>query len=161
MGDKVYKYKGFPFTVRQVGDKWAVFVPMFDGGREFAGSRHMVRDVAIMRFISILDTRFIQPPVTAPRVGDFIGDEGEFVVANVKDGLVYFTPKDNVDRIKRDFLIVDDTIAPYITVVLKDNKDLLREALDQNWIVLENDTIHPITAAVNMPYDVFVWKIAP
>lgn len=157
MLDKVLSYKGLEFKVVKHGDDQFKAIVNFAGGCEWAGSRGTSEEDTIIRFTTLLNQTFIQPAVTAPRVGDLldVGTDDRNIIVKVWDYNIKSVPLKDVNVFRQVHIGSDGQVHPYLRV---DNKieDLSNE-LELNfpsYVILEDGVL----MTNNHPVDVFVWK---
>lgn len=166
MLDKVLSYKGLEFKVVKHGEDQFKAVVNFAGGCEWAGSRGTSEEDTIIRFTTLLNQTFIQPAVTAPRVGDLldVGTDDRNIIVRIDaykldsgvDGIkIKSVPLKDVNVFRHVHHTVNGIVQPYLRV---DNKvaDLSNEFnVDfPSYVILEDGVL----MTNNHPVDVFVWK---
>lgn len=158
MLDKVLSYKGLEFKVVKHGDDQFKAIVNFAGGCEWAGSRGTSEEDTIIRFTTLLNQTFIQPAVTAPRVGDLLDlgkDERNIIVKIEIDGMMTTVPLKDVTVFRHAHVAGDGVVTPYLKI---DNKveDLSNEFnVDfPSYVILEDGVL----MTNNHPMDVFAWK---
>lgn len=157
MLDKVLSYKGLEFKVVKHGDDLFKAIVNFAGGCEWAGSRGTSEEDTIIRFTTLLNQTFIQPAVTAPRVGDLldVGTDNRNIIVRIEEGMIKSVPLKDVNVFRHVHHTVNGIVQPYLRV---DNKvaDLSNEFnVDfPSYVILEDGVL----MTNNHPVDVFVWK---
>ena len=157
MLDKVLSYKGLEFKVVKHGDDQFKAIVNFAGGCEWAGSRGTSEEDTIIRFTTLLNQTFIQPAVTAPRVGDLldVGTDDRNIIVRIEEGMIKSVPLKDVNVFRHVHHTVNGIVQPYLRV---DNKvaDLSNEFnVDfPSYVILEDGVL----MTNNHPVDVFVWK---
>jgi len=154
--NNVLTYKGFEFSIRHIGEKFACHVPSFNGGCMLAGTHGATVEETLIRTTSILNNAFIQPAVTKPRVGDLFGDDPDthLIIVAVEPEKIKLIPLKDA-RILRRVAIVGTVVQPYLLVQNK-VEDLSNEIEFgfEKYVILEDGVLH----TNNFPMDVFVWK---
>lgn len=151
-------YKGFEFSIRHVGEKFACHVPSFNGGSMLAGTYGKTVEETLIRTTSILNNAFIQPAVTKPRVGHLFGDDPDtrLIVVGIgpEHSVIKLIPLKDA-KVLRQVQIVETVVHPYLFVQNK-VEDLSNEILFdfKDYVILEDGVLH----TNNFPMDVFVWK---
>lgn len=156
--NELLTYKGFEFKIGKIGEKFACFVPSFNGGSILAGTLGKSIEDALIRTTSILNNAFLQPPAKKPRVGDLFGEEKEtqlIVVKVEKDKPLVLIPLKDSKILRRIEITEDAKVYPYLMVKNKVD-DLSNEVtLDfKDYVILEDGVLQ----TNNYPMDVFVWK---
>ena len=157
MLDKVLSYKGLEFKVVKHGDDQFKAIVNFAGGCEWAGSRGTSEEDTIIRFTTLLNQTFIQPAVTAPRVGDLldVGTDDRNIIVKIDTGMIKSVPLKDVNVFRHVHVAGDGVVTPYLKI---DNKveDLSNEFnVDfPSYVILEDGVL----MTNNHPVDVFVWK---
>lgn len=156
--NNVLTYKGFEFSIRHIGEKFACHVPSFNGGCMLAGTHGKTVEETLIRTTSILNNAFIQPAVTKPRVGDLFGDDPDtrLIIVGVgpEHSIIKLIPLKDA-QILRKVEISETKVYPYLFVQNK-VEDLSNELIFdfKDYVILEDGVLH----TNNFPMDVFVWK---
>lgn len=158
MLDTVLSYKGLEFKVVKHGEDQFKAIVNFAGGCEWAGSRGQSEEDTLIRFTTLLNQTFIQPAVTAPRVGDLldVGREDSNIIIKIEvDGMMTTVPLKDVTVFRHVHIGGDHQVHPYLKVNNKVEDCSNEEKIGfASYVILEDGVL----MTNNHPLDVFVWK---